>query len=680
MRRLAWLLGAVGCAAQVPDEPAVSDSAAPVDPTAWIEAAGTTADDAERLAILEELRDTLPADDPLQADLDLLLPTVERWADPTAWWEPGDQDRGEAGYLCGWFTLTVWPGETSPVVPAEVSDGPLHPIWALYRGRLLVWNTLEHGVLRDESYAEADAAFAEALAAFPDNPIAQMYGGRSQPWPTQLSAPAAGLPDWATAQRTQLSRLAEVIDWWVVHRQMPDGQLGGGWGDDVELWRKWAPVLIGFDDPGATAAWTLLSEGMWALPRMAGGYSTEGGDVEHSAEDTADTLTPMLLMHSDDPAWGQRADRLATLLDERWLAENDRGWRQLPSVVVGPEGTGETEAFACDTVTHVRAVQPALLRWQRGELDGAALAEWLVTWVELAGRASEGKPAGVVPSAMAWPTGEAARGDWWDPGCYASDAYAYPKRLGLMLRALVVAGARGDASADTVVTALGQALVDGVDRSPEAEVEGTLAWAVAQGASDILDALAARRALTGATDFDALLADRGDAVAAARAGGDRAALDAAIVAEAEGWEADWPALTSEVLFTDRAFKAHSGFLRDRSGAPVPRTGLLYEAVTGDVGAPAVAASPAVRWRTPPTDFAALVTARGPRELAAEVVSFSAGRDLAVELRALDDGDHAWSLDCGGARTGGVVAVAGADRSLALSLPADTLCLLEVGGR
>ena len=28
-----------------------------------------------------------------------------------------------------------------------------------------------------------------------------------------------------------------------------DGQYGGGWGDDCEMWRWWAPVLLGFDDP-----------------------------------------------------------------------------------------------------------------------------------------------------------------------------------------------------------------------------------------------------------------------------------------------------------------------------------------------------------------------------------------------------------------------------------------------
>ena len=38
----------------------------------------------------------------------------------------------------------------------------------------------------------------------------------------------------------------EVMRFWCEKRQAPDGQFGGGWGDDVEIWRKWTPILLGF--------------------------------------------------------------------------------------------------------------------------------------------------------------------------------------------------------------------------------------------------------------------------------------------------------------------------------------------------------------------------------------------------------------------------------------------------
>ena len=38
--------------------------------------------------------------------------------------------------------------------------------------------------------------------------------------------------------------LTSIIDYWVTERQAPDGQFGGGWGDDVEVWRRWTPFVL----------------------------------------------------------------------------------------------------------------------------------------------------------------------------------------------------------------------------------------------------------------------------------------------------------------------------------------------------------------------------------------------------------------------------------------------------
>ena len=62
------------------------------------------------------------------------------------------------------------------------------------------------------------------------------------------------------------------------------GQFGGGWGDDVEMWRHWATVLIGFEDPKVNAAQEKTASGLFALGRMAGGYTSRMSDVEHDLE------------------------------------------------------------------------------------------------------------------------------------------------------------------------------------------------------------------------------------------------------------------------------------------------------------------------------------------------------------------------------------------------------------
>ncbi|MGH7958103.1 MAG: hypothetical protein ACREH8_14015, partial [Opitutaceae bacterium] len=64
-----------------------------------------------------------------------------------------------------------------------------------------------------------------------------------------------------------LEQLHRIIRWWIAERQLANGEFGGNWGDDVEMcW--WAPVLIGFDDPGATAAQQQLAGGNLSRPGM----------------------------------------------------------------------------------------------------------------------------------------------------------------------------------------------------------------------------------------------------------------------------------------------------------------------------------------------------------------------------------------------------------------------------
>ena len=88
---------------------------------------------------------------------------------------------------------------------------------------------------------------SEAREAFPANPILPQYFGEA--WRTQSDVGGwEGSWAWVGAQRTAVVGLLSVLRFWCQHRQAPDGQLGGGWGDDVEVWRNWTPILLGFRD------------------------------------------------------------------------------------------------------------------------------------------------------------------------------------------------------------------------------------------------------------------------------------------------------------------------------------------------------------------------------------------------------------------------------------------------
>ena len=83
----------------------------------------------------------------LSSELTDLLEVVDHWANGLEnYWSnsSGGQVTGEDGYLGGWFMFfalpwgAAWPQEPRP-------QSPLHPLWALYRGRMLIWSAVENG-------------------------------------------------------------------------------------------------------------------------------------------------------------------------------------------------------------------------------------------------------------------------------------------------------------------------------------------------------------------------------------------------------------------------------------------------------------------------------------------------------------------------------------------------------
>jgi len=645
-----------------------ADRAIPLDVEAWITQAGNTEDDRERTALLRDLRTELENDDPLAADLDALLPILDQWSNGLDHWVPGDQARGEDGYLGGFFVLAVWPEGMGTPYPPVVGE-ELEAIRALYRGRMLVWAAVENGLLTDVYFAEARALLTLAAEAYPDNRIPRMYLG--EPIPSDVVADPLA-PAWANDQRQALTALADHTQWWIDNRQAPDGQFGGGWGDDVEMWRSWTPVLLGFDDPGLIAGWEHLTEGLWALPRMEDGYSDVFTDVEHSAEDSADTLTSMLRIRPDDPLWGERADHLVTLFDTVWTAENDLGLRQFQSTWFDATRVDDDPSHACDTTYHARAIQPALLRMDDPD---SPIVDWLLTWTAVAAREENGKSAGILPSSMHWPSGIAGGPEdtWWDPGCHFNPApYSYPRFAGPLLTAMVVAH---DLTEDPRFLETLDALVTHreawrVDPSGD-EIAGSAPWAASQ-MGFIADPIARYRAQTGDPRWDATLAAEGDPYQRLAVGGDRAEVEAALATTAEAFRWDWPAYTTEVRFTDRLFKLHSRFINETAARPEPKTRVLYQTVTGDVTDGAYGPMPAVRWQTHPRDIAIFVTASSPEALSAEIFLFDpSDRAFSAQLYRIDEGT--WTLTCPDTEHSGAVV----EGDLSLHVPSRTLCTLQI---
>jgi len=682
------LIGLLACGTPDPSPvEAPRDSGwATLDPVAVTQRAGNAASDAERYRIFAELGPAI-TDDPVlyQEWADLLL-FMDKWTNGLeTYWEPGEQEMaGEGGYLADFFVTSSVPGVST--TPSQIRlDSPFYPLWALYRGRMLIWFAIEMGFSEDAYYGEGRELLQTAREAFADNPVLPTYLDEPVPWAFQHASPA-GAPEWAVAQRELLHKLTHIVAYWATVRQAPDGQLGGGWGDDVEAWRRWTPLLLGFHDPTAREAQTLLATNVFELPRMEGGYTSILTDVEHSSEDSADTITSMLFLEPESAVWQDRARTLIDLFGSTWSATNDAGRLQFQSTYFTASEVSADPDHACDTNYHVRALQPAILLWQRTEDPalGAPVAEWMRNWVAVAASSDRGKPAGIVPSSVHFPSGRPGGpgADWWNPGCHYNDqTFRFGRYLSGLLRTLLLAEQiTGDPQFLEPIHALAEHRRAYLAGALDEPVEGNLSWAVDRVGGALRDVLSKRRLLTGDPQYDDLLAAEGSAYMRYQLSGDEQVITDAVIANVAALANNEVQFTSEVRFTDRIFQFHNKYANSFQEVSTPTLDakLLYNMVTGDVGDPAIAPLNAVRWQTDATDIAILVTRQSTEHLSAQLFHFgSEPRNMGAELLRMSAGSRDWALRCDGEPTSEGVVADG--EALDFSLPPERLCVLTVGG-
>ena len=619
--------------------------------SAFILAAGNAESDAVRLAHLRKLAYQCTVDGTTLPGLDRLIAMVERWDSPESRLDFFDRDIRSTQS----FDLGI------------DEQSPLHPIAAFYRARMLVWACLEYSDIypfpdkRAAYLGKARAQFEVAAKAFPENRIARMYLGEPIPPSSTLYVPT-GAPAWAVAQREGLERLSDIIEWWIDHRMRPNGEYGGGWGDDCEMWRHWVPVLFGFEHPRASWAQSYLSSRLLAQPHLAGGYHNRMNDVEHTAEDVSDALTPMMFLAPDNPEWTKRVTRLVDMAETLWMGRNERGFLQFKSTYFTSDQIDLTPARACDTVYHPRALQPALLYWQRtGDARiGKLVTEWMRTWVDAAAREERGKPAGILPTAIHWPDGRVGGvGEkWWLPENYTTPLYDFPSAMNLMLNTLALtAHLSGDKSFLQPLRTMAVARLDWIKAGRPDAPEGSRLWCAAQLGS-LGGAIAKYRFVTGDSSLDELLrAEREAPYVQYRLSPQQgnAGMVTALEQLASVVRVNFPAYTQEVRYTDRVMRFpvlyQPGWMSEK-GAPTTiveagvmamglnRLSLLYNTATGDPGDPLYFPLNAVRWRTPPRDIAALVTDSGPDRFAARLYHFGKSeRAMNAELLLLKPGSY-----------------------------------------
>ena len=656
-----------------------------------IQQAGNAINEKDRYQILTQLSQHKNLPEQLRTDLNIVLPLVDQWANGREkYWSSDEQTRAaENGYLCSFINASVRAYWENPTQIASTS--PLYPIWAWYMGRMLIQRPIQSGGLyhnletRQHYYSEARKLLKISQSAFPQNHIIGMYLEKPIPWPA-INPPHSNAPDWANHQRESLEKLADILYFWIDERQVPDGQFGGGWGDDVEMWRHWSTILIGFNDPKINTAQATISNGLFALNRMSGGYTSHMTDVEHSAEDSGDTGTAMMHVAPTDTLWQKRARHLATLMKTLWTGTNQRGQLQFKSTYFTSETVHPDAQRACDTVYHPRAVQPALLLWLRTQDPQLTqlFSTWMDTWVDAAARAERGKPAGILPSAIHWPDGQIGGlgENWWDPQNHKeATLYQFPSAMNMMTSTLlqtyhITGNKKYLAPIQSMATMRAEYLAN---PTPNPE-PGTTAWCASK-MGFLSDTLGKYRLLTGDTQFDHLLTKDASGYVQYRLTNDPNRVHEALKQTTQAFRHDREAYTSEVRWTDRVMAYHSKYANHYLKSPTPRPdlGLLYSTVTGDFGNPQYFPLNAVRWQTTPQNMAALVTDHSTKHIQAQLYHFgNTDRKMGAEFYLLQPGTYTYELTSNNQTIStNTFTVSGPRTILSFTLPHNQLCDLKI---
>ncbi len=587
----------------------------------------------ERLDPLrEELRRSSPALSGEFALVDFWLETMinaDRYFEEYRGWSWADKQSGLS--MFGRYSQAIMWLDGLLADPLFRSTA-LYPRALFQRGRLEYGMWMEAGGGNMTAAAKRDWAALAQMKVRPD--LTAMYLGETIPHVSpcdRLTAPAS-IPAWAARQREVNCRLDELLAWWVGHRQAPNGELGGKWGDDVEMLRWWqVPLFAG--SPEAWKGWARMANGVWASDLIADGYHRRISDVEHAAEPLSDPL--LIYPISGDPEWRGRLAPSARQFVNAWTRPVAKDERRFRSAWFGTEGVDERPPRNRDVQMNARAAKS--VRFHVDTTDDAdarrALIDWSRMWARATLSTDKQKPSGIVPPSIRFSDG-AINGDepnwyranmFWDYFDWSGEGQIYDQ----MLYAL-------NLSADREI---GEALIKAFDlvvrHRKDAggdDIIGSERWAARQLlASDSFHSVWGQwRLSTGDKRYDEILREvTPSGYLKFRLTGDEAVLAGTGQGVIDRLKVNWPLLTSEVIFTDRVYAAGKGRQVNYSDM----IGMMTGAVSAD--------SPYyhVTWHDRVGDLAYLVRDAREDRLQFDIASFGKGARATAKFWRLANGQY-----------------------------------------
>ena len=513
----------------------------------------------------------------------------------------------------------------------------------LYRLRGWFWLTAENH--EPDDILQTHLLLEEARRRMPSHPIVRQMisascsgqivrlgrmpsgsyceGAEPVVWTVDVPAPPEGAPAWAAGQRRLARRMDAITRWWVDKRQAPNGELGGGWGDDVEILRHWGPQALGLGSEAAARGILRIAEGLWNSGTLRDGYNRGITDVEHSAEPTTDSQPLAAAIDPFNAAVRARLGQTAAC-SEYWIEGQPDGFLRFRSSWFNCREADTAPERAVDVHLNTRAMGPAL--WYayltREAKLTARIAGWADAWIHAMRASGHGKPAGVFPPAMRARDGAYLLGGSWDKPQAEWDYFQWSGEAQESLTSLVLAAYEltgekkyRDAAAESF-DILGHCsahleVCRAIVRSPEAFYH----W----------------RRITGDPRYDRVFSFKPQPPA-----GEILNAMARMAGETERRLArNWDMFTTEVLYTDRVYYPLPPEYRWRLfGGEAPR-GDRYPTF-------------AVTWPAAQAEFARVVLAASERGLRARLYSFEREEKfIPLRLWRLEPGAYRWR--CGDAQ-------------------------------
>jgi tetratricopeptide (TPR) repeat protein len=467
----------------------------------------------------------------------------------------------------------------------------------LNQGRIFYWVGQKSG--SSHEFTKASACFLKVQEVFPGSALVRMYLGERLPWGNTYREPVDNAPAWAQRQREALARINDIIGFWMDRRQEASGEFGGGWGDDVEMMRWWAPAAFVTGSDKVTESMTRLADGLWTKSGIiADGFFRGVAEVQYAAEPTSDTLPAMMALKFGDPVYVERCLATGYLMDSLWTNFNPKGHRLFKSVDLGSRGIGQDTKRALDVPYHARAVLPAhwAAWYARSPRFLYLFREWADSWVAASQRKDKNKPPGVPPAAIAFATEELGgyEATWFNPKL-GPIYYNFPGGVEILFEHLLATYqlTREDKYLIPIESCLAL-LRSSLDSQETKGMVGGSQWVarVLQSSDSLGDVWSKWRLLSGKRVFDDYLKRYGSPYVKWYLTGDKRFLVEGCQTVIGSIDHNFELLTSEVRYTDRV---------KVSGVPH-----LLAMGTGGPGLPNAFPCWKVTWQTHTKNFAALV--------------------------------------------------------------------------